>query len=82
MCLALAEGAAKGRAVFVLEGGYDLGGLAAAGANVVRGLLGERAARVTPAGKEIDPLLAQYKRCWRRSGRLSRPEPRVGRAPF
>ena len=62
VCLALAEGAADGRAVFVLEGGYDLGGLAAAGANVVRGLLGERAARVPPAGKEVDPLLAQYRR--------------------
>ena len=62
VCLALAEGAAKGRAVFVLEGGYDLGGLAAAGGNVVRGLLGEPAPRVTAAGQEADPLLAQYRR--------------------
>jgi acetoin utilization deacetylase AcuC-like enzyme len=62
VCLGLASGTADGRAVFVLEGGYDLGGLATAGANVVRGLLGERAAPVTPSGKEIDPLLAQYRR--------------------
>ncbi len=55
VCLAMAGGAAHGRAVFALEGGYDLGGLAASGAAVTRVLLGDprrrsrpRAARSTP----------------------------------
>ena len=62
VCLAIGQGAARGRAVFVLEGGYDLAGLSASGANVARGLLGERAPRVEPAGKDMDPLVAQYRR--------------------
>ncbi|HUG53750.1 MAG TPA: histone deacetylase [Vicinamibacteria bacterium] len=62
VCLALAAGASGGRAVFALEGGYDLVGLAASGAAVGRALLGERQARVTPAGPELDPLLAEYRR--------------------
>jgi acetoin utilization deacetylase AcuC-like enzyme len=43
ICLEAAAGAAKGRAVFALEGGYDLDGLAASGAAVTRVLLGEAA---------------------------------------
>ena len=43
ICLEAAEGAANGRAVFALEGGYDLDGLASAGAAVTRVLLGEAA---------------------------------------
>jgi acetoin utilization deacetylase AcuC-like enzyme len=62
VCLALAEGAARGRAVFALEGGYDLAGLAASGATVSRGLLGDPSPAVTPTGKAMDPLIAQYRR--------------------
>jgi acetoin utilization deacetylase AcuC-like enzyme len=62
VCLAIAAGAAQGRAVFVLEGGYDLRGLAASGAAVVRALLGDPAPTVVPTGREIDPLLAEYRR--------------------
>jgi acetoin utilization deacetylase AcuC-like enzyme len=62
VCLALAAGAARGRAVFVLEGGYDLRGLSASGAAVTRVLLGDPAAKVAPTGKAIDPLIAEYRR--------------------
>lgn len=41
ICLEAAAGAAGGRAVFALEGGYDLDGLASSGAAVTRVLLGE-----------------------------------------
>jgi acetoin utilization deacetylase AcuC-like enzyme len=41
ICLQAADGAASGRAVFALEGGYDLDGLATSGAAVTRVLLGE-----------------------------------------
>jgi len=68
VCLAAATGAARGRAVFVLEGGYDLRGLASSGAAVTRALLGDPPAKVVPAGKAIDPLIAEYRRafapCW------------------
>jgi acetoin utilization deacetylase AcuC-like enzyme len=62
VCLAIAAGAGRGRAVFVLEGGYDLRGLAASGAAVTRALLGDPAAKITPAGKAMDPLIAEYRR--------------------
>jgi acetoin utilization deacetylase AcuC-like enzyme len=62
VCLAIAEGAARGRAVFVLEGGYDLGGLAASGAAVARGLLGEPPEKVTHAGRAMDPLITGFRR--------------------
>jgi acetoin utilization deacetylase AcuC-like enzyme len=62
VCLSMARGAARGRAVFVLEGGYDLAGLAASGANVVRALLGETVAPIEPAGRAMDALVAQYRR--------------------
>ncbi len=41
ICLEAAAGAANGRAVLALEGGYDLDGLASSGAAVTRVLLGE-----------------------------------------
>ena len=62
VCLAIAAGAARGRAVFVLEGGYDLRGLAASGAAVMRALLGDPTPTVVPTGREIDPLIAEYRR--------------------
>jgi acetoin utilization deacetylase AcuC-like enzyme len=62
VCLAIAAGAAGGRAVFALEGGYDLAGLAASGAAVARALLGEKHTPVPPAGRELEPLLTEYRR--------------------
>jgi acetoin utilization deacetylase AcuC-like enzyme len=63
-CLATATGAARGRAVFVLEGGYDLRGLAASGAMVTRALLGDPPVTLTPTGNAIDPLIAEYRRAF------------------
>jgi acetoin utilization deacetylase AcuC-like enzyme len=40
-CLETASGAAAGRAVFVLEGGYDLPGIAVSAAAVLREMLDE-----------------------------------------
>ena len=48
-CLEAAGGAAAGRAVFVLEGGYDLDGLSAGGAAVAGQLLGDPRPGVTAA---------------------------------
>src|SRR5262249_3037592 len=62
VCLAAAEGAARGRAVFVLEGGYDLEGLALSGAAVARALLGETAPPLSPTGRPLDALVAGYRR--------------------
>ena len=41
VCLEIARGSASGRAVFALEGGYDLEGIATSSAAVVRLLLGD-----------------------------------------
>ncbi|HET8646451.1 MAG TPA: histone deacetylase, partial [Vicinamibacteria bacterium] len=46
-------------AVVLLEGGYDLDGLATCSAAVVRGLLGEAHAPVARSGR-IDPLVEAY----------------------
>ena len=62
VCLGAAEGSARGRAVFVLEGGYDLAGLAAAGAAVTGALLGDVTRRVEPTRAAMDPLIAAYAR--------------------
>jgi acetoin utilization deacetylase AcuC-like enzyme len=48
-CLETASGAAAGRAVFVLEGGYDLDGLSGGAAAVAGQLLGEPRSKVTAA---------------------------------
>jgi histone deacetylase 6 len=56
------HGAARGRVVFALEGGYDLRGLATSGAAVTRALLGDPPVKVTPTGKPLDPLVAEYRR--------------------
>jgi acetoin utilization deacetylase AcuC-like enzyme len=62
VCLALAAGTAGGRAVFVLEGGYDLRALAGSGAEVGRALLGEGAKALPwPAHGALDPLLGAYR---------------------
>jgi acetoin utilization deacetylase AcuC-like enzyme len=48
-CLETASGAAGGRAVFVLEGGYDLDALSAGGASVAGQLLGDPRPKVSAA---------------------------------
>ncbi len=50
--------------VVLLEGGYDLEGLAACGAEVVRGLLGEPHEPVPPAAR-VEPLVQAYRRALR-----------------
>ena len=60
-CVTIAEASAKGRAVFVLEGGYDLDGLAACGAAVTGVLLGDPAPEVTAACAPMDRLVEAYR---------------------
>jgi acetoin utilization deacetylase AcuC-like enzyme len=64
VCLDLAGGSAGGRAVFVLEGGYDLAGLAKAGAAVTRALLGDPSPAVPPTREAMDPLIHAYRRAF------------------
>ncbi len=63
-CLDAARGAAKGRAVFVLEGGYHLDGLARSGAAVTAQLLGDpRPSRaLPPPPPAFVDLAARYRR--------------------
>jgi acetoin utilization deacetylase AcuC-like enzyme len=61
-CLEVAGGSAGGRAVFVLEGGYDLAGIAASAAAVLACLLGERRDRAWGGARRLAPLLAAYRR--------------------
>jgi acetoin utilization deacetylase AcuC-like enzyme len=63
-CLSAAAGAAGGRAVFVLEGGYDLEGIASSSAAVARRILGKPAAEgpAAEAGASIEPLFEAYRR--------------------
>jgi acetoin utilization deacetylase AcuC-like enzyme len=60
-CLAGAAGAAKGRAVFVLEGGYDLDGIAASSAAVMKVLLGEPVETGGDPAPRIDPLIDLFR---------------------
>jgi acetoin utilization deacetylase AcuC-like enzyme len=67
VCLGVAEWSSQGRAVFVLEGGYDLGAIAASSAAVVGRLMGEPHERVPPAeGGGFEEELALMKRDLRR----------------
>jgi acetoin utilization deacetylase AcuC-like enzyme len=62
VCLAVASGAARGRLVAVLEGGYDLDGLAESSATVLSRMMDRPSAvadRTTRPG--IDSLLAAYR---------------------
>jgi acetoin utilization deacetylase AcuC-like enzyme len=61
-CLAGASGSAKGRAVFVLEGGYDLDGIAASTAAVMRVLLGETVETGGGSAPRIDPLIGVFRK--------------------
>jgi acetoin utilization deacetylase AcuC-like enzyme len=63
VCLGIAEWGSDGKAVFVLEGGYDLGAIAASTAAVTRCLLGEAPEPMTPAaGGRFEEELALMKR--------------------
>jgi acetoin utilization deacetylase AcuC-like enzyme len=61
-CLAGASGTAKGRAIFVLEGGYDLDGIAGSTAAVVRVLLGEAVETCNDSAPRIDPLISLFRK--------------------
>jgi acetoin utilization deacetylase AcuC-like enzyme len=66
VCLEAAEGAAGGRAVFLLEGGYSLEGLALGSQAIVEGLL-ERATprpRVTEPLPRAEALVAVFRRAF------------------
>ena len=61
-CLAGASGAAEGRAIFVLEGGYDLNGIAASSAAVMRVLLGETVKSGADPAPRIDALIGVFRK--------------------
>jgi acetoin utilization deacetylase AcuC-like enzyme len=61
-CLAGASGAAQGRAVFVLEGGYDLDGIAASSGTVMKVLLGETVVAGRDSASRIDPLIGLFRK--------------------
>jgi acetoin utilization deacetylase AcuC-like enzyme len=62
VCLKVAAGAAGSRAVFVLEGGYDLEGIARSSAAVVGLLAGGTHERLAwPASGPIDRLVDAYR---------------------
>jgi len=62
VCRSIAAGAAAGHAVFALEGGYDLDGIAGSAAAVAAVLLGgEHAAVPWPATGPLDALLDAYR---------------------
>ena len=62
VCLSIAAGAARSRAVFVLEGGYDLEGIARSSAAVAAPLLGREHAPVPwPPSGPMDGLLRAYR---------------------
>jgi acetoin utilization deacetylase AcuC-like enzyme len=62
VCLAAASGAARGRLVAVLEGGYDLDGIAEASAAVVGRMLGRPFAAPDAAPRPgFDKLLEAYR---------------------
>jgi acetoin utilization deacetylase AcuC-like enzyme len=68
VCLAVAAGAARGRLVAVLEGGYDLDGIAESTAAVVGRMLGRPlAAAEPPARPGPEKLLAAYREAHGRS---------------
>jgi acetoin utilization deacetylase AcuC-like enzyme len=63
VCLRTAGGAARGRVVAALEGGYGLDNIASASAAVVRALLGEAHEPLAFCAKSgLDPLVEAYRR--------------------
>jgi acetoin utilization deacetylase AcuC-like enzyme len=61
VCLSVASGAARGRLVAVLEGGYDLDGIAEASAALVGRMLGRPFTAPTAAGPGFDTRLEAYR---------------------
>jgi acetoin utilization deacetylase AcuC-like enzyme len=61
-CVAGAAGSAKGRAVFVLEGGYDLDGIAESTTAVMGVLLGETVGTGGDPAPRIDPLIGLFRK--------------------
>jgi acetoin utilization deacetylase AcuC-like enzyme len=60
-CLEIASGSARGRAVFVLEGGYDLDGIAESAAAVGRVLVGEAPPAIGRSAY-AGPLIEAYRK--------------------
>jgi acetoin utilization deacetylase AcuC-like enzyme len=60
VCLEVAAGAARGRAIFALEGGYNLEGIARSAAAVVAVLLGREHERVDEPSRRFDALASAY----------------------
>jgi len=65
VCVEIAGGAARGRIVVALEGGYHLGGLAECGAAVTGQLLGDPPPRLPAVSAALEPLMAAYRRTLR-----------------
>jgi acetoin utilization deacetylase AcuC-like enzyme len=61
LCLTTAAGSARGRSIFVLEGGYDLAALAASSAAVLRVLLdGGPSPSIEAAPPGVETVVARY----------------------
>ena len=60
-CLDVAGGAARGRVVFALEGGYNLDGIARSAAAVMRVVGGTAPERLTAPAPRVDTLVSAYR---------------------
>jgi acetoin utilization deacetylase AcuC-like enzyme len=60
-CLEVAAGAARGRVIFALEGGYNLDGIARSAAAVARVMLGRGGERVAGRSPRLDALVSAYR---------------------
>jgi acetoin utilization deacetylase AcuC-like enzyme len=60
-CVEAAAGAARGRVIFALEGGYNLDGIARSVAEVARVGLGRSGPRLKGASPRLDPLVSAYR---------------------
>jgi acetoin utilization deacetylase AcuC-like enzyme len=60
-CIDVAGGAARGRAIFALEGGYNLDGIAKSAAAVMRVLLGRGGERLAGKSDRFDTLASAYR---------------------
>jgi histone deacetylase 6 len=60
-CLEVAAGAARGRVIFALEGGYNLDGIARSAAAVARVMLGRGGERAAGRSPRLDALVSAYR---------------------
>jgi acetoin utilization deacetylase AcuC-like enzyme len=60
-CLDVAGGAARGRVVFALEGGYNLDGIARSAAAVMRVVGGTAPEGLTAPAPRVDTLVSAYR---------------------